>query len=214
MAVWLHTVLTLAPRAGSDNLRDWLVHRGEQALRETNGLLWGAWDGRPGLGFASNEAVLMTVWPDDAAAGAAVELIKTCPPVVAVAGTPLHPTARPESDAPLPAAGVWVFREFHVAAVDVERFLALSVTAWSTFEARFEARVAGLFRGPNENAELATLLLLTRYPDHAAWEASRSESDDPDAWARFRERHALTRWTRARSAHLLKLEPATGAPTA
>jgi len=145
----------------------------------------------------------MTVWPDDAAAGAAVELIKTCPPVVAVTGTPLHPTLRPESVTSPKPEGAWVFREFQVAAADVDRFIELSAAAWETFEARFDARIAGLFRGPNETAELATLLLLTRYADHAAWEASRSESEDPDAWARFRERHALTRWTRARSALLL-----------
>lgn len=203
MAVWLHAVLTLAPGAGSDNLRDWLAHRGGKAIREAGGQIWGAWDGRPGLGFASNEALLMTIWPDDAAAGAAVELLKTCPPVIDVAGTPLHPTSRPDSPAPLTTPGAWVFREFHVPTADVDRFLELSTAAWKTFEARFAAAIAGLFRGPNASRELATLLLVTRYADHAAWEASRSEADDPDAWVRFRERHALTRWTRARSARLL-----------
>ncbi len=206
MAVWLHAVLKLAPGAGSGNLIDWLAHRGDEAIRSAGGRVWGAWDGRPGLGFGADEAVLMTVWTDDAAAGAAVELLKTCPPVIAVVGTPLHPTLRPQTDVPMTMGGAWVFREFHVPGADVQRFIELSAAAWETFETHFDAQIQGLFRGPNESGEVATLLLVTRYADHAAWEASRKESSDPDAWARFRERHAMTRWTRARSAQLLSTD--------
>lgn len=200
MAVWLETILDLAPDAGADDLAAWLADGGNAAIARAAGSVWGLWDGRPGLGFASNQAVLITVWPDDAAAGAAVELTGTCPHVVTVTGTPWHPTRRPETTVLPVGGGIWVFREFHVAISDVEQFVDLSASAWESFEAHFDAKIAGLFRGPNENDAVARLLLATRYADFAAWEASRNEAGDPGAWARFRERARLTRWTRARTA--------------
>lgn len=200
MAVWLQAILTLAPAAQCQQLAEWLEHRGRQNLTTGGGQLWGLWEGRSGLGFGSDEAILMSVWPDDASAGAAVELMKAMPGVLAVAGTPLHPTLRPQDDHPAAGGGSWVFREFHLAATDIEAFLERSAAAWESFEATFDSEVVGLFRGPNLDGETASLLLITRYADLDAWEKSRNADAAPGAWQQLSERHALTRWTRARSA--------------
>ena len=100
---------------------------------------------------------------------------------------------------PVDGEGVWVFREFEINQTDV-RFVELSASAWETFEARFDARIDGLFRAPGPAEGLASLILVTRYANLATWEASRSAEADPESWAHFNERRALTRWTRARSA--------------
>jgi hypothetical protein len=200
MRVWMLAELRCVPGTGTAELVAWLREEGAAALRAAGGEIWGLWAGGPGIGFDSDVHLLGTAWPDDAAAGAAVELLKSSTRILEVRGTPAHPTLRPVDATPCPADGVWVFRDFDVPRADVERFVELSGAAWESFEARFDARIAGLFRTPDVDDETATLMLVTRYADYATWEASRSEAADPDAWARFRERRALTRRTRARAA--------------
>lgn len=200
MKVWLLAELRTVPGTDTTALAAWVAGEGGAALRAAGGQVWGLWNGAPGIGFDSDVHVLASVWPDDAAAGAAVELLKSSTHIVEVRGTPLHPTLRPLDSTPGAAEGVWVFRDFEVPAAQADRFVALSGAAWETFEARFDAHIAGLFRAPDATPGVAAFVLLTRYADYATWEASRSESADPDAWARFRERRALTRRSRARSA--------------
>ncbi|HSG89465.1 MAG TPA: hypothetical protein VLA56_09645 [Pseudomonadales bacterium] len=205
MGVWLQTEIRAVAGVTTETVRDWLRGDGGQALTRAGGGIWGFWDGRGGLGFRSDTLLLSTHWPDDAAAGAAVELLKASTLVVDVRGTPLHPTLRPADATPCAGDGAWVFREFVVDPEQTARFVELSQAAWPSFEDRHDAHIHGLFRGPATRDEQATFLLVTRYADLATWEASRSESADPEAWARFRERHALTRWTRGRSAVRIEL---------
>lgn len=202
MGVWLHTEIRPVAGVSAQDLRDWLRADGDggRAITRAGGSIWGFWDGRGGLGFRSDMLLLASHWADDAAAGAAVELLKASTLIVEVRGTPLHATARPTDSAPCRGDGAWVFREFEVDDAAAERFVELSSAAWPTFEQNFDARIHGLFRGPAPSAGRAAFLLVTRYADLATWEASRSEQADPQAWARFRERHALTHWTRGRSA--------------
>ena len=208
MAVWLKAELGLAAGAGPDALLDWFTGPGRDATATLGGHLWGAWHGAPGLGLRSDAVLLFTVWPDDAAAGAATELMAAAPAVITVEGTPLHATARPVDEQPVTGDGVWVFRDFEIASEDAERFVELSASAWTTFEARFDVRIDGLFRAPDPTADTARLLLVTRYADLATWEASRSAEADPESWERFLERRALTRGTRAGSAPRLKVRGA------
>lgn len=204
MAVWLQTLLRLTPNARIGDLADWLSGPGYQSIRAASGRIWGLWDGAPGLGFRSDEAVLMTTWPDDAAAGAAVELIKACPLIHSLEGTPLHPTARPTSTEHRVGTGVWVFREFALPRDQVQRFIELSAEGWSSFERTFDAEIEGLFRAPDPAADSSALLLLTRYADLATWESSRKQAQDPNAWHHFGERQGLTEWTQARSAVMIR----------
>lgn len=200
MTVWLQAEVELARDAPVAALREWLGGDGRSAMARLGGWVWGCWHGAPSIGLRSDSALLFTCWPDDAAAGAAMEWLRNAPPVRGIEGTPLHATARPTQATPLDGGGIWVFRDFEIDHTDAERFVELSAGAWKKFEASFDARIDGLFRAPGPATELARLLLVTRYADLATWEASRSAESDPESWARFTERRALTRWTRARSA--------------
>lgn len=205
MAVWLKAELGLAPGTGPEALLSWLRGPGRDAAATLGGHLWGAWHGAPGFGLRSDAVVLLTVWPDDAAAGAATELMGAAPAAITVEGTPLHPTARPTDVQPVTGEGIWVFRDFEITTTDADRFVELSASAWTTFEARFDARIDGLFRAPDPAPDRARLLLVTRYADLGTWEASRSAEADPDSWDRFLERRRLTHWTRACSAPRLTI---------
>lgn len=204
MPVWLQSIVRLTRNTRIGDLATWLTEHGHAEIRAASGRIWGLWDGAPGLGFRSDEAVLMTVWPDDAAAGAAVELIKSCPQIDRVEGTPLHATERPTSTAHRSGTGVWVFRRFALPPDQVTRFVELSAEAWASFERTFDAEIEGLFRAPDSSDGQSNLVLLTRYADLATWERSRKQAQDPDAWHHFGERQRLTEWTQARSAVLIR----------
>lgn len=163
---------------------------------------------QPQLGFASNEAVVMTSGGDVAATLGQMDN------VLSVELDLLIPTLRPVGTAPLyredwPRGGIYVHRWFVVEADGVDEFVKLSGEAWESFEVNFDSQIAGLFRAERSEedkvAGVVRLLLLTRYGSHGVWEASRSEVADPEAWKRFLRRHALTRETVGRSALLVPL---------
>ncbi|MEE4382835.1 MAG: hypothetical protein V2J02_12620 [Pseudomonadales bacterium] len=102
MRVWLHAELDPAPGVDLPALAAWLAETGAPAIRAAGGVLHGLF--RPETGEAPT---LLTAWPDDALAGAAIELLKASTRIVAVRGTPLHPLGAPpqeRGDAP------WTFR--------------------------------------------------------------------------------------------------------
>jgi hypothetical protein len=161
---------------------------------------------QPQLGFASNEVVII------ASGGETGDLFGPMSDVVSVDMDPLAPTLRPINTASLyrpewPKGGIYVHRWFTIETAGLDEFVALSGEAWASFEINFDAQIAGLFRAAlsadDEAAGVVRLLLLTRYGSHGVWEASRSETADPEAWKRFLRRHALTRETVGRSALLV-----------
>jgi len=205
MAVWLQAIVTLAPTTTCRHLAEWLSHRGQTDISSRGGHLWGLWDGGSGQGFDSNEAILMSVWPDDASAGAAVELMKAIPAVIAVSATPLHPTLRPQHNRPVFGTGLWVFRDFHLPAAELNDFLDQSAAAWEAFEAAADSEVLGLFRCPNEDAKTASLLLITRHANLATREASHTDNFAPGVIEQINGGHTPTLWSRTRSATLQPL---------
>ena len=144
MAAWLHTIIDLAAGAEPAELRAWLTADDEGALKPSRGRLWGLWAGGPGIGLRSDQLALMTVWPDDSAAGAAIEILKAAPAVHDVQGTPLRATARPADATPCSGDGIWVLRDFEIDAAGAETFVDLSRSAWDHFETNFDASIAGL----------------------------------------------------------------------
>lgn len=203
MAVWLQAIVTLAPTATCRRLAEWLSHRGQHDISSSGGHLWGLWDASADPGFGANEAIVMSVWPDDASAGAAVELMKAMPDVVAVNGTPLHPVLHLQDARPVSGIGLWVFHDIHLAAADLDAFLGQTAAAAEAFEA--DSEVVGLFRGPNEDARTASLVLITRHTNPAASEASRRESFAPGVVEQLDDGHTPALWSRARSAMLQPL---------
>ena len=173
-------------------------------LGELGGDLYGVF--QPQLGFASNEAVVMTTGGDVG------KLLGDLDEVVSVETQMLAPTLRPADTSSLyrdgwPKGGICVHRWFTVEAEGVDEFVALSGEAWESFEVNFDAQIAGLFRAErtqdDQVAGVERLLLLTRYGSHGVWEDSRNEAADPEAWKRFLRRHALTRETTGRSSLLV-----------
>jgi hypothetical protein len=165
-------------------------------------MLYGLWTGQ--LGYASNEAVLMTAWPVSARADSD-EALAGCTAVVEAEPTLLVPTLRPTDPGPPRGPGMFVFRWFDIQAEALDEVIRLSGEAWSTFESSFDARVWGLFRALDATPGHERLLLLTRYADYAVWEASRRVEADPEAWKRFLRRHELTYSTIGRSASLVNV---------
>lgn len=181
---------------------------GMKAIAEHDGGLCGLW--RPQLGFASDEAVTMTVWPKEGTGwrqghrlidGIAHETETSHVDLLKPTARPVSPNARP---AP---GGIYVHRWFHVDAHTVDQFVALSAEAWESFETSFDAAIYGLFEAeptPDDDFEKRRrLLLVTRYGNHGVWEASRNEAADPEAWQRFLKRHEMTRSTIGRSCLLV-----------
>ena len=100
----------------------------------------------------------------------------------------LKPTSRPTEHSPRTKAGVYVFRWFNIEPQNVDEIVALSGTAWPSFEKYFDAEIQGLFV---EAVKVPSrMLLLTRYGDLGAWELSRRPS--AEATENFLKRHQLT----------------------
>jgi hypothetical protein len=158
----------------------------------------------PQLGWANDEAAVLVRWTASEQPGDAVAAIAS-PLVTGSRAHRLSPTLRPADD-DLPAGGgIYVHRWFEVEAASVEAFVRLSGEGWKGFEAQFDARIFGLFRAEldaRDRAEsLVRLLLLTRYGDHEAWEASRDPTTE--AMQIFLRRQQLTRRTWAASTRLV-----------
>lgn len=157
------------------------------------------------LGWEAAEVAVLAQRPDEAQAAPA--------PLVALPGTEavLHadfhvlvPTVRPTPGAALAPGGIYVHRWFEVAAESFDDFVGLSAQAWPDFEARFDARIFGLFEVAAEApAPTRRLLLLTRYASHGVWEDSRDPTTE--AMQTFARRAQLTLSTRAASSLLTPL---------
>lgn len=142
----------------------------------------------PLLGFASNEALVLT------RAGAELDLD-------AHSVDRLTPTLRPTQDAPPEPGGIYVHNWFTIDGDAVDEFVRLSGEAWPDFERRFETRIYGLFLAKETETDRADgarrLLLMTRYRDLGEWQVSRDPTSD--AMQVFLRRRELTRVSLARA---------------
>jgi hypothetical protein len=181
--------------------------KGAGEVRARGGVVTGLF--QPQIGFASNEAVLLTGWPNGVPASGGDAAVAGLADIVAAETDLLVPTLRPKEALSLAssrAKGIYVHRWFTIDAEALDEFVGLSGEAWETFERNFDAGIVGLFRAepkPGDDPVVARLLLLTRYGSHGVWEASRNEAADPEAWRRFMRRQELTRETIARSTLLV-----------
>lgn len=176
-------------------------------LAEQLGLVVEGWPGVRRLGVfhglfgVSNRDVfaLLTVPDSDAIAA---ELSARLPTgIVLVDSLVMRATARPTSVEPFHRAGLHVFRFFDVRDADVTEIVALSATAWETFEQGdgYRAEPLGLFRYHGD-APTGRMLLLTWYDGFESWE--RSRTPHPEARANFQRRAALTASTIAYATRL------------
>lgn len=171
------------------------------ALERAGGHPWGAWYGL--FGLRSNELIVVTNWPLDAAPSG---LIAGRLPAGAkvLEHYEFVPTVRPETDAPLSRPGLYVFRFFAVDNRDVDEVAALSHEAWTTFEntSDYQAEPQALFAERDRTSETGTMLLLTWYDGLDSWQRSRTPA--PEARENFRRRAELTRSTLAIATRLVE----------
>jgi hypothetical protein len=172
------------------------------AARDAGGVVVGAWSGLGGIGWWDHEATLLIGWP-----GGSAEPLATSH---SEHEERLHATARPAAIEPLDTGGVFAHRWFEIASDDWNEFLALSTEAWPAFEAAYGATIEGFYRSDDAAPPNARVLLITRYPSMAAWEASRGALRDPsgdvaDSGRRFLRRRELTKRSIVRTAALLTL---------
>ena len=155
----------------------------------------------PLLGYPSN--TVLALFP--ALEGEAALAVTRAPGVTSALRTRLSPTARPGSGAAPAPGGIYVHNWFNIDSGAVDEFVALSVEAWPDFEARFDARIFGLFVAedsePDRSQGARRLLLMTRYGDLGVWQASRDPTTE--AMKIFARRRELTRVSLARSCVLL-----------
>lgn len=153
----------------------------------------------PLLGYASNEALVLT---DERAKSDAVLMGSG---VAAAEWTRLSPTLRPHQNARPEPGGIYVHNWFTIDGGAFDEFVQLSGAAWPDFEARFEARIYGLFAVEPQASETAAgarrLLLMTRYKDLGEWQTSRDPATE--AMKIFARRRELTRVSLARACLLM-----------
>jgi hypothetical protein len=176
----------------------------EQVLRENGiakltaggGQLYGVWS--PLFGLASNQVVLMTSWSEQE--GVMQQVTGTLMAVEGIVHVDHHmvvPTVRPTTGAFPHKPGLYVHRWFLLDSRHVDEAVALSATAWESFEHTFEVEIIGFFRTVEPQTELAELMLLNWYPNLAAWEKSRHAELAPEARKQFVRRRELSQVTRA-----------------
>ena len=149
----------------------------------------------PLLGFASNQALVLTE------GSAPAEAVMRAPGVVSAERHALTPTIRPKDGGTPAAGGVYVHNWFTIDAPAFDEFVKLSGDAWPDFEARFDARIFGLFAAQPSKDDLMEgarrLLLMTRYADLGEWQKSRDPTTE--AMKVFARRRELTRVSLARA---------------
>jgi hypothetical protein len=187
--IYQHHVLLAASRGGPV-LAGRLLER-----NDASGHVFGVFTSQ--IGLSANHVVLISAFPDEAAARA-TDLIGGAPCQVE-SDEFWEADPRPLAGETFPErAGVFSHRWFDVAEADWPRFRELSVTAWDNFEAVHDSRVIGFWRSRTPPAPgLIRVWLMAWYKNLAAWEASRwylhsDRADAARAYDNFRARHELT----------------------
>jgi hypothetical protein len=193
-----HRVVHAAPFR-FDAVANAILTEGAAAIEAKGGRLFGLFNAE--IGLSRNHAVVLTEWPD-AAAAAHGRLI-----VPAALGDDAkveyadlwEPTLRPNPGARVPEKpGIISHRRFDIRSSDLDTFLELSGGAWDNFENVHDSEVIGLWKSRMEPAAGQTRMwLMAWYKDLATWEGARYylESAKPaakEANDRLRKRYALT----------------------
>lgn len=173
-----------------------ILSTGAAAAAEAGGQLYGVWAGQVGL--SANQGIVVTVWSDlDAAKRNGKAAINGISEISASETLYLEPTARPLDATAPESPGMFAHRIFETRREDTDRFVQLSDEAWPQFEEVFGTKIFALWRETGHDRAFDRLILLTRYPDYAAWEKSRFWTPEPDpnasdALEKFRERREIT----------------------
>ena len=179
--MYVHHAVRCAPRRW-DRVADAIVEAAASAPGTWT--LYGIW--RPQIGRPRDELTVMTVGSNED--GAPAEgTIRTLNDVIAVASDAMQPTLRPDDEAPPIRQGNFAFRWFELPTSGWAEFLTLCEQAWPGFESAYDSQVIGLWRCVTSPvADQVRALLLTRRPDLAMWERSKSPANPAEVEVRRR----------------------------
>ena len=174
-----------------------IATEGARAVAAKGGKLFGVF--KPVIGLSQNCVIVITEWPDEAAAQAHAAVASQG--VNGVSHTMQNlwePTVRPlPGEAPAETTGFYSHRAFDIRPENWPRFLELSASAWDNFEGVNESVVKGFWKARTPPAPgLLRVRLMAWYASLDAWERSRwwssnARAGQEDAISRFRERSAM-----------------------
>ncbi len=173
-SIYEHHVLAIAPGELAASL-DLVRTRGRASVEAAGGRLFGAW--KPLIGLSLNHIVVVTEWPDDAAA----EPSSNNAVLRGLDGPAVEqhdywlPTLRPAPGATLPTTpGYVTHRWYDIHADGLDRFLELTRQTWGNWEGTHAGEVLGLWRTSQEpRPGVIRMRLMAWYKDMSAWETSR-----------------------------------------
>jgi len=200
---YVHHRLTTEPRQWRE-VAEAICQAGAQRIAAANGLLYGIWQSQ--IGRPRDELTVMTVWSQAEAAAAASEtLLHGIRSVRHCEGERMMPTLRPKVVEPPRRQGVFSFRWFETPSENWQEFLDLCAAAWPGFEAAYDSQIIGLWRSLQDTSEMRRTLLLTRRPNLAMWERSKSPEgkDEIEVRRKLSRRYDLCDWTCVYTATLL-----------
>ena len=189
-------ILRFGPRLADGGARH-MATEGARAVAANGGRLFGVF--KPVIGMSQNCVIVITEWPDEAAAAAhAAAALQGVNGAMQIAQDLWEPTARPlPGDVPAETTGFYSHRAFDIRPEHWPRFIELSASAWDNFEGVNESVVKGFWkaRTPPEPG-LLRVRLMAWYASLDAWERSRWWSSNAlpgqeQAIQRFRERSAM-----------------------
>ena len=187
-------IIVFPPRQADAGIQKILVE-GQAAIGTKGGRIFGVF--KPVIGMSTNRAVVITEWPD-AAAAASGGLVSTASGGQTETQDLWEPTSRPKpGQSPTEAGGVYSHRAFDILEADWPRFLELSEAAWGNFEDAHAARVAGFWKCRTQPVPgQLRVRLMAWYENLDAWERSRwwnpaAREGSDEAFARFRERSQM-----------------------
>ena len=148
--------------------------QGKAAAEARGGELFGLWKAL--IGLSLNHIVVLTEWPDEAAARAGAHAT-----VAGIDGLVVEqhdlwlPTLRPLPGARPPREpGFVTHRWYDIREPDIERFLQLSSSTWGNWEGVHDGQVIGLWRTAWPMAPgIVRMRLMAWYRSMDAWERSR-----------------------------------------
>ncbi|WP_375690220.1 hypothetical protein [Pseudooceanicola sp. LIPI14-2-Ac024] len=144
------------------------------------------------IGGSINALHLLLRAGDATALDAAAQAILSVDGALQVTRQPLTPVQERNLPALAPDGAMYTNRWFHVRDAGTDAFEADTLAAWDAFEAGTDTQVVGLWKAPAQDGVTAHLLI-ARYADLAAWDASRfwnrgAEDQTADWVERFRRR--------------------------
>jgi len=156
-------------KKAADQIRDF----GETEIQKFEGKLHCIW--QPQIGMGVHEGIILTSWPTiEDAAEHGHKLIANVDAVSTSSATIMKSISRANGSNSENESAFYSNRWFNVRLKHVDEFVGMSEAVWPDFESKYETKVVGLWQNIFiKDKDLASLLLVVRYPSLAHWQNSR-----------------------------------------